>query len=142
VRAGPQLALVGVLAVLAVLGVGEARPASDAAPAWCSHSVSWAEARRSIGSVVRMRARVARTHFAVSARGRPTFIDVGRAAPNPRRVTVVIWGRHRWNFPLPPQRMFRPGRLICAHGIVSRHRGVARIQVEFWDATAGMATFQ
>jgi hypothetical protein len=91
---------------------------------------------------VRMKARVARSHFAVSARGRPTLIDVGRAAPNPHRVTVVIWGRHRLNFPLPPQRMFRRGRLICAHGIVQRRRGVARIQVEFWDATAGVATFQ
>jgi hypothetical protein len=142
VRAGPQLARLGVLALLAVVGVGEARPASDAAPEWCSHSVSWTEARRSVGSIVRMKARVARSHFAVSARGRPTFIDVGRAAPNPRRVTVVIWGRHRLNFPLPPQRMFRPGRLICAHGIVTRRRGIARIQVEFWDATAGVATFQ
>jgi hypothetical protein len=139
VRVGPQLAL---LSAVAMLGVGEARSAPDSAPEWCGHSVSWAEARRSVGSVVRMKARVARAHFADAARGRPTFIDVGRAAPNPRRVTVVIWGRHRLNFPLPPQRMFRAGRLICAHGIVTRRRGVARIQVEFWDATAGVATFQ
>lgn len=69
-------------------------------------------------------------------------MDVGSAAPNPRRVTVVIWGRDRRNFPVPPQKMFRRGRLICAHGVVSRYRGVARIEVEFWDATAGVATFQ
>lgn len=133
----PRIALAALALVLA-----QAAPApAPAAPVWCRGSVSWQQASRQVGGVVRVKARVASARFADRAPGKPTLIDLGATAPNRGRVTVVIWGRSRLNFPQPPQRMFSPGRVMCAHGLVSRRRGVARIEVEFWDPGAAEATF-
>ena len=131
-----------VAAGLCALLAGAATPApAPAGFVWCRNGVAWQQAGRSVGSVVWLRGRVARARFALDAPGRPTYIDVGSAYPSPRRVTVLIRGRSRLNFPRPPQRMFSAGRLICAHGIVTRHRGAPEIEVEFWDPGADAATF-
>jgi hypothetical protein len=125
---------------LGLLG-GTADSAPAAQPRWCANSVSWLQAMRRTGAIVRVKAPVARAVFADRARGRPTYIDLGAPAPSARRLTILILGRDRRNFPLPPHRMFSAGRLMCAHGIVERRHGAPQIRVQFWDAPAGEATF-
>lgn len=106
----------------------------SAARAWCGGSESVRSATRSAGGFpIRVKARVVRSYYASSAPGRPTYLDLGYAYPNPRRLTVLIWGRDRVNFPRAPERMFHAGTMICAQGLVSRYRGVAQIQVSLWD---------
>jgi hypothetical protein len=118
-----------------------ATAAPSTATAWCAGAVGWKTARASVGDVVRVKARVVSTYYARSSRGRPTFIDLGAAYPNPRRLTILIWGRNRVNFPRPPERMFRGGQLVCAQGMVSTYRGVSQIEVALWDAAGRLMSF-
>jgi hypothetical protein len=104
--------------------------------AWCGGSESWQSAGRKTGRLVRVKARVVSAVYARSSSGRPTFINLGHSYPNPNRLTLLIWGRNRANFPAAPERMFRRGRLVCAQGIVTRYRGVPEIEVAIWDPAA------
>jgi len=90
---------------------------------------------------IRIRGRVIRTYYASSSRGRPTFIDLLHPYPDRRRVTLVIWGEDRVNFPTPPERMFKRGQLICAQGIPHRYAGAVNIEVGLWDAVSRLLTF-
>ncbi len=109
---------------------------------WCQGSETWQSARRSDGRLpVRVKARIAGVSYSKSSTGRPTFIDLGHAFPKQARLTLVIWGRDRLNFPRAPERMFRRGQLVCAQGFVSWYRGVAQIEVALWDAEGRLLSF-
>jgi hypothetical protein len=110
-----------------------ARPSAVAKP-WCAGAVSWSTARRRVGRTVRVKARVVRAYYASSSSGRPTFLDLGHPYPSRSRLTLLIWGSDRDNFPSAPERMFRQGRLVCAQGTVTLYRGVPEIQLSVWDA--------
>jgi len=136
------------LAALLIAGSTAVGHAAVAAPesaarttVWCAGSVSWKAARASVGQVVRVKARVASTFYAVTSGGRPTFINLGAAYPNPNRLQLLIWGESRANFPRAPERMFRPGQVICAQGRVRLYRGVPEIEVAHWDAQARLLSF-
>jgi hypothetical protein len=68
---------------------------------------------------------VASTHFASTSNGSPTFLNLGVAYPNPRRVQVVIWIENRAAFGQPEARYRR--HTICARGSVSMYDGVPEI---------------
>jgi hypothetical protein len=134
-------------AVLALVGLGDhphpAKGGNDprSSAAWCGGSQAWQAARRHMGEPFRVRARVASVHYAASSSGRPTFLDLGHAYPSRNRLTVLIWGRNRSNFPRPPERMFRRGTVICAQGVLTSHRGVPEIEVALWDADGRLLSF-
>jgi hypothetical protein len=139
-----------VLCVAAVVLVAIATPTSPAGhktgslravDEWCSGAQTWQSASLSLGDPVRVRARVVRAYYAATTSGRPTFLDLGRAYPSRRRLTVVIWGRDRVNFPRAPERMFGRGTVICAQGVVTSYRGAAQIKVALWDPIARILTF-
>jgi hypothetical protein len=88
-----------------------------------------------------MKARVASVRYAKASRGRPTFINLGYPHPDKRRLTLVIWGSDRVNFPRPPERMFRLSQLVCAQGFVTAYRGVPQMKVSLWDARARLLSF-
>jgi hypothetical protein len=119
--------------------VGAAHP--TLAKAWCTGAVSWRAARAQIGEPVRVKGRVVRSVYASRSAGKPTFLDLGNAYPKQNRLTILIWGRNRRNFPSAPERMFRRGRLICAQGFVRRYRGVPQIEVALWDAEGNLLSF-
>jgi hypothetical protein len=108
---------------------------------WCAGGETVAAARKDLGQPVRVKARVVRASWARSAKGRPTFLDLGYAYPSKRRLSVVIWGSDRANFPGAPERMFRAGTLVCVQGVVSSYRGAAQIRVSLWDAADRVLTF-
>jgi hypothetical protein len=87
---------------------------------------------------VRVKARVSQATYARTSAGGPTFLDLGNRYPNRNRLTLLIWGRNRTNFPSAPERMFRRGRLVCAQGVVSTYRGVPQIEVAVWDSARRM----
>ena len=90
---------------------------------------------------MRVKARVARVTYARKERGRPTFIDLGNPFPSKSRLTLVVWGNDRINFPAAPEKMFRRGQTICAQGFVSWYRGVAQIAIALWDADGRLLSF-
>ncbi len=51
-----------------------------------------------------------------SKRG-PTFLNMGDDYPNPERVQIVIWERHRRSFPAPPHVLY-DGKSICVDGLI------------------------
>jgi hypothetical protein len=129
-----------VLALVAVpiSGAGQ----TSTAAAWCEGSTTWKAARRANpGLPIRVKARVVRVSFVRSSTGQPTFIDLGAAYPNSNRLTLVIWSRDRINFPRAPERMFRPGQMICAQGVVDGYRGVSQIEVSLWDSEGRLLSF-
>ncbi|MGI8708456.1 MAG: hypothetical protein ACR2LG_09685 [Actinomycetota bacterium] len=131
-----------VLGVLVGLGEGRAQPAELArATAWCQGSQAWQSVRRHLGVPIRVNARVASVHYASSSNGRPTFINLGNRYPNANRVTVLIWGQNRRNFPRAPERMFRRGQTICVQGVAEMYRGSPEIEVSLWDPASHMLSF-
>ena len=78
-----------------------------------------------IGRVATVKGRVAGAFFASSSNGSPTFLNLGVDYPNPRRFTVVIWGRYRARFGSPERRY--SGRTICVRGLIRNYRGGAQI---------------
>jgi hypothetical protein len=97
--------------------------------------------KRSLGVPIRVKARVASVRYASSSNGRPTFINLGNAYPNRNRVTVVIWGRNRRNFPRAPDRMFRRGQTICVQGVAEMYGGAPEIEVSLWDFGSRLLSF-
>jgi hypothetical protein len=130
---------------VALAVAGAVSTGADASPsgtqAWCSHAISWQQARRSIGEMVRVKASVASAVYARSTNGRPTFLNLGHAYPSRNRLTVLIWGEDRVNFPYAPERMFARGRTICAQGFVSRYDGVPQIEVALYDPVDRLLSF-
>jgi DNA/RNA endonuclease YhcR with UshA esterase domain len=97
--------------------------------------------RRDLGEPIRVKARIASVVYDRSSNGRPTFINLGRAYPSSKRVTVVIWGEDRPNFPRAPERMFRRGMTICVQGVATQYRGVPQIEVALWDPRDRLLSF-
>lgn len=62
-----------------------------------------------------------------------TYIYLGHAYPDPRRLTIMIPGRDRKRFPYNPEGMFLEGKLVCAQGVVKRVQGLPQITVHRWD---------
>jgi hypothetical protein len=90
---------------------------------------------------LRVKARIVKVTYAAESSGRPTFIDLGNPYPNRNRVTVLIWGEDRVNFPTRPERMFRPGQVICVQGVATMSLGRPQIEVGIWDAESRLVSF-
>ena len=113
--------------LLVGLALLSAAPLHATPQARCRSAVPWQEAHEVAGMVAEVKGPVVSTRYARSRAGRPTFLDLGRAYPDPQRVTVVVSGRNRGRFGLPEFR-YR-GRMICAIGRVALVRGVAHLEV-------------
>jgi DNA/RNA endonuclease YhcR with UshA esterase domain len=134
--------LVAGIATCVFVGSGLAHDATQARTStWCAGSQSWTSVRRHLGDPVRVKARIASVAYARSSSGRPTFLNLGHAYPSSGRVTVVIWGEDRGNFPRAPERMFRRGMTICVQGIATQYRGVPQIEVALWDPKGRLLSF-
>ncbi len=140
-----RILLLTLLVALALTATGAASATATqqaASMAWCGGSQTWQSVRSSLNRpAIRVKARVARVYYASNTRGRPTFIDLGNPYPSRNRVTVVIWGEDRVNFPYAPERMFKPGQVICAQGAASMYSGAPQIQVALWDGESRLLSF-
>jgi len=95
---------------------------------FCPGSIRWQNAENFVGQRRKVRGPVRSTVYARRSTGRPTFLNVGRPFPNPKRFTVVIWGRYRKRFPSPPERLYRD-EYICARGKLRLFEGVPEVFV-------------
>jgi len=91
-------------------------------------SISWNEAGRYVGEHGTVCGQVVSTSYRSDINGGPTWLNVGRNYPDSSRFQVVIWERHRGNFPQAPEVLYR-GETICATGKIDLYRGVAEMEV-------------
>jgi micrococcal nuclease len=100
---------------------GVAAGAPDAA-------LSWSEAINHIGETATFTGKVVGTRYASNSNGKPTFLNVGADFPDSSRLTILIWGADRGNFPSTPESMYA-GKTIVVTGLVELYNGAAEIQV-------------
>lgn len=98
---------------------------SDGVP---SGAIPWQDAAQHVGETVTVYGPVAEIDYASTSDGQPTFIDLGAAYPDPNRVTMVIWGEDRGNFPDAPEALYA-GKTLYVTGEIYLYRGVCNIEV-------------
>ncbi len=86
-----------------------------------------AEAKNHVGETATVCGEVASTRYAVSSRGRPTFLNLDKPYPN-HIFTVVIWGRSRARFGKPETEY--KGKEICVTGRIGQYRGTPQIEAK------------
>lgn len=91
-------------------------------------AIQWQEAYQHVGETATVYGTVADIEYAGASDGQPTFIDLGAAYPDPNRVTIVIWGEYRNNFPELPEIMYE-GKTLCVTGEIYLYRGVCNIMI-------------
>ena len=84
------------------------------------------QASQAIGKHATVCGVVASAHFAMSSRGEPTFLNLGKAYPN-EIFTALVWGADRSKFNKPPESL--QGQTICVTGKVKEYRGTPEIIV-------------
>jgi hypothetical protein len=96
-------------------GAALAAPLSQGA---CPGLILWNQAGGCVGQTLWVTGTVVAGRYVYWATGRPTFLDLGLAYPDPRRFTVLIWGEDRYKFSPPPEQVY-PGHNACVYGLES-----------------------
>jgi DNA/RNA endonuclease YhcR with UshA esterase domain len=87
-------------------------------------SISATQAKNHVGERATVCGEVASTHYAVSSRGNPTFINLDKPYPN-EMFTVLIWGSDRSKFGEPEETY--KSKHICVTGKISAYKGTPEI---------------
>jgi len=98
-----------------------------ATPRIKSDTIPWDEARYYYGEYKTVCGKVVDSDYASSTSGQPTFLNLGRPYPDPKRFTVIIWGRNRGNFPSSPDNYYY-AKSICVKGLIENYKGSAQIE--------------
>jgi DNA/RNA endonuclease YhcR with UshA esterase domain len=84
------------------------------------------EAKDHIGEQATVCGKVASTRYAVTSRGKPTFLNLDK--PYPGQVfTILIWGENRDKFGTPEEK-YRD-KQVCVTGKITEYRGTPEIVV-------------
>jgi len=92
-------------------------------------AIKWTEAGRHVGEKVTVYGPVAGSKYASTSNNQPTYIDIGARYPDPDRVSMVVWGEDRSNFPGSPEDMYL-GKTVSVTGEVYIYSGACNIKVE------------
>jgi DNA/RNA endonuclease YhcR with UshA esterase domain len=93
-----------------------------------TNAISCHEAKDHVGERTAVYGTVASTKYASGSNGKPTFLDMCYAYPDPNRLTVVIWDDNRDKFPQPPEHYYN-GKAIYVSGLIVLYDGVPEIEV-------------
>lgn len=91
-------------------------------------TISWSDAGRFVNQSKTVCGPVVRATFGQTTNGQPTYLDLGRAYPDPARFSVLIWGSQRANFPSPPENLYQ-GKTICVTGKIVTYQGTLEMEV-------------
>lgn len=91
-------------------------------------AINWTEASSHIGEYVTIYGSVKDSSYLTSSNGQPSYVDIGAAYPDDRRLTMVIWGEDRANFSGEPDQMYL-GKTVCVTGELYEYEGVAYVKV-------------
>lgn len=92
------------------------------------NAIGWDEARYFEGQNVSVFGEVVDTNYASSSNGQPTFLNIGKAYPDPERFTVLFWINNRDKFPPSPEDYYL-GKSICVSGYIELYEGVPEIEI-------------
>ena len=82
--------------------------------------ITAAEAKDHVGEVRTVCGKVASTHYSVSTKGQPTFLNLDE--PYPRQIfTILIWGSDRAKFGMPETKY--KDATVCVTGKITSYRG-------------------
>lgn len=121
-----------ILEVLDEADEEQARVITSKAPkgASCANAVLWDEARQYAGQTVVVAGPMMKIAQRNDVRGRPMWIDVGAAYPDPNRLSLVIWGDSAKEFaqlsPAPA-----PGKWMCMVGTITLFDGSPQITLQY-----------
>jgi len=93
-----------------------------------SNAISCYEAKNHVGERTAVYGTVVSTKYASESNGKPTFLNMCYAYPDPNRFTVVIWGENRGKFSQPPEDYYL-GKTIYVSGLIVLYDGVPEIEV-------------
>ena len=113
--------VIGLCAGVLFAAVGSTSASTKSAAGSCKGAVRWDRAAALVGRVATIKRPVVGAYFASDSNGAPTFLNLGLDYPNPRRFTVLIWGRDRRKF-RSPETTYR-GKTICVRGLIQAYRG-------------------
>lgn len=93
-----------------------------------ANAISCYEAKNHVGERTTVYGTVVSTKYAGGSSGKPTFLDMCYAYPDPNRFTVVIWDENRGKFPQPPEDYY-DSKTIYVSGLIVLYNGVPEIEV-------------
>ena len=106
-----------------------ASPASETnAPGIPDGAIDWTEAKGHIGETVTVYGPVKDSSYLRESNGQPTYIDIGAAYPDDSRVSMVVWGEDRGNFPDDPECMYL-GKTVCVTGELYAYDNATYVKV-------------
>ncbi len=91
-------------------------------------AIPWQEASQHIGETVTIYGLVKDSSYLRDSNGQPAYIDIGAAYPDDSRVTMVVWGEDRGNFPDNPEAMYL-GKTVCVTGELYAYEGATYVKV-------------
>jgi micrococcal nuclease len=100
-------------------------------PIFSQTTVSLDEVNNHIGDSITVCGKVYSTRYLVSAKGSPTFLNLGAAYPN-QKLTVVIWSKVRNQFESLPEEMFDQ-KDVCVTGKIETYKGKPQIVINLSD---------
>lgn len=110
----------------------EANPSSGYTPSAVSTipegAIDWTEAKAHIDEVVTVYGPVKDYSFLTGSNGQPCYIDIGAAYPDDSRVSMVVWGEDRGNFPDAPESMYQ-GKTVCVTGELYSYDNTTYVKV-------------
>jgi len=86
------------------------------------------EVKNHIGDSVKIQAKIYGGKFLESAKGTPTFLNVGDNYPN-APLTLVIWGDVRNQFKTPPEEKYNKGYVQWITGKIELYKGKPEIVI-------------
>ena len=92
-------------------------------------TIPWDKAHSYYGEYKTVCGKVVDSNYASTTSGQPTFLNIGRPYPDPKRFTVIIWGRNRGNFPSSPDNYYY-AKSICVKGLIENYKGSAQIEAK------------
>ena len=101
----------------------------------CENPISWDKAGQYVGKTFIVVGPVVKITKPKGIRGNPTWIDIGAAFPDIRRLTLVLWENQKSNFPMVKQDLL--GKNICVLGKINIYKGTSQIELKkagalFW----------
>ena len=95
-------------------------------------AIDWTEAKSHIGETVTVYGPVKDYSFLTESNGQPCYIDIGAAYPDDSRVSMVVWGEDRGNFPDAPETMYQ-GKTVCVTGELYAYDNATYVKVSTPD---------
>ncbi len=96
------------------------------ADAACNNPIPWQQARANIGRTVAVVGPLMKVTTPNTVQGNPTWIDIGGVFPSTQRLSVIIWGDKKNEFPSVSSGQL-VGRSVCIIGLIESYKGNPQI---------------